>query len=476
MRKDIQRMKLYIPKLFLILTFTCLFCLSAFGQLNDHLALGNPSKARTDLSQPNNYLVTHKGFSLSYNKERGAANWVAWHLEKSNIGKAERTNAFAPDVTLPAEWRIMPTDYTGSGYDRGHLCPSKDRSDTEYNNQQTFLMSNMQPQVPKLNQQTWKYLEDYTRELVNKGYSEAYIYAGCYGDKEKLKNKVTVPTNCFKVVVILPEGENDLKRVDERTRVIAVDMPNDVSVSSRWRTYLTTVDAIEKITGLDFLSSVPKKTQKAIELKTGADDESTEQKSEVRTKSETNKSGETNNKGKTDSSGRKYLLGEKGGCYYLTESGKKSYVDKKFCEGVSTSPENKSDSKPEIKSETKSGNKTDSPKTPAKKSSSKEREYLTGTRGGCYYLTESGEKKYVDKKYCSEVKESTSDEPEDEEKKETKPKEEEPKKDESKQSETKPSEKPDSKGRVYIKGERGGCYYMNGDKKVYVKDKSLCGN
>ncbi len=124
------------------------------------LVLGNPSNASADKTNPDNYLLSHNGFVLSYNKTRGAANWVTWHLSRTDIGAVERTNAFAPDTSLPKDWWIRPSDYVGSGYDRGHLCPSKDRSDTEANNRETFLMSNMQPQAPKLNQKTWKYLED----------------------------------------------------------------------------------------------------------------------------------------------------------------------------------------------------------------------------------------------------------------------------------------------------------------------------
>jgi endonuclease G len=369
-----------MKKLFLILTFTFLFALTAFGQTGDQLALGNPSNAKTDLNRPDNYLVIHQGFALSYNKERGAANWVAWHLEQTDVGKAERTNAFAPDTTLPTEWRILPTDYTGSGYDRGHLCPSKDRNDTEYNNQQTFLMSNMQPQAPKLNQQTWKYLEDYTREIVGQG-NEAYVYAGCYGDRGKLNNKVTIPTGCFKIVVILPVGDNDLKRINQTTRIIAVDMPNDESVSIRWRTYLTTVDEIERKTGFDFLSGVPKKIQKVIESK--KDEESTESQ-----KSETDKTAETKTPTvKTDKSGRQYFLGSRGGCYYLTDWGNKSYVDKKFCSEVK---ESTSTTEPEVK-EIK----------PAEKPDSKDRTYLKGSRGGCYYINSSGKKTYVDRSLCN---------------------------------------------------------------------------
>jgi endonuclease G len=230
------------------------------------LVLGNPSGATADASNdPNNFLLVHNSFILSYNRTRGAANWVTWHLSAADIGDVDRTNAFAPDTALPKDFWIRPSDYVGSGYDRGHLCPSKDRSDTEANNRETFLMSNMQPQSPKLNQKTWKYLEDYSRDLAKN--NEEYIYAGCYGESGRIKDKITIPTNCYKIIVVLAEGENDLKRINRKTRIIAVDMPNDATVSSRWRTYLTTVDDIEEKTGYDFLSTITAKIQAVIEAK-----------------------------------------------------------------------------------------------------------------------------------------------------------------------------------------------------------------
>lgn len=176
------------------------------------LVLGSSSGATADTSgDPNNFLLVHNGFILSYNRTRGAANWVTWHLSAADTGDVDRTNAFAPDTALPKDFWIRPTDYVGSGFDRGHLCPSKDRSDTEASNRETFLMSNMQPQVPKLNQKTWKYLEDYSRDLTKN--DEEYIYAGCYGDAGRIKNKITIPTNCHKIIVVLPEGNGDLKRI-----------------------------------------------------------------------------------------------------------------------------------------------------------------------------------------------------------------------------------------------------------------------
>src|SRR5688572_30272494 len=97
-------------KLHLLIILTMVFGFNAFGQIImpeiEVLTLGNPSKARTDQNQPDNYLVVHYGYSLSYNRSRGAANWVSWHLEKSDIGEVERTNEFAPDLDLPRDWWI----------------------------------------------------------------------------------------------------------------------------------------------------------------------------------------------------------------------------------------------------------------------------------------------------------------------------------------------------------------------------------
>lgn len=249
-----------MKKLQFCLILIVLLSLSASAQPTP--VLGNPSNAGN--TDDNNFLVTHKGYILSYNKERGAANWVMWHISISDIPGGDRSDAFAPDTLLPASWRIKPTDYTGSGFDRGHMCPSADRTDSNANNIETFLMSNMQPQTAKLNRQTWRFLEEYTRAEVKRN-QEAYVIAGCYGSNGRVRNKVTIPTNCFKIVVLLPEGNNDLSRIKTTTRVIAVDMPNTADISQRWRTYRTTVDAIEEATGFDFLSTVPDAIETEIE-------------------------------------------------------------------------------------------------------------------------------------------------------------------------------------------------------------------
>lgn len=233
-----------------------------------HLALGNPSGATGSTSNPNNFLVVRPQFALSYNRGKGGPNWVSWHTDSSDLGTVDRTNAFAPDPLLPAAWRIRPTDYTGSGFDRGHVCPSADRTRTAADNRATFVMSNMLPQTPDLNREVWRKLEEYSRTLVNQG-NEVYVVAGGRGESETIAGgKVNVPTHTWKIIVVLTRGNNDLRRIDANTRVIAVDMPNVTGIRrDPWQKYITTVDEIESSTGYDFLSNVAEDVQAEIEAK-----------------------------------------------------------------------------------------------------------------------------------------------------------------------------------------------------------------
>ena len=240
------------------------------ASVSPHLTLGNPSKATASVRKRNNYLLVKPQFALSYNNARGTPNWVSWHLEASDIGDVERQNDFHPEPDLPDGFkRVTPSDYLRTGFDQGHMCNSKDRSTSAEDNSATFSMANMQPQTPDLNRQVWKRLEDFSRDLAQAG-NELYIVAGCNGGRRTIgrANKVTVPTRCWKVIVVLPEGRNDLSRVNEDTRVIAVIMPNRAGISrDRWQKYIKTVRQVEAATGYNFLSEVPKGIQDVIETK-----------------------------------------------------------------------------------------------------------------------------------------------------------------------------------------------------------------
>lgn len=241
-----------------------------------NMALGNPSQAgKTDL---NNYLIERPQYTLSYNSSKCEANWVSWHLSIAWKGNTPRSADFKPDNALPkAAYHVNTHDYTNSGFDRGHLCPSDDRDGSVPDNEATFYMDNIIPQAPKNNQQTWKALEDYSRTLAASG-NELYIIAGAYGVGGVNKNgelktsiskhKITVPSNVWKIIVVLPNGPNDVKRINTSTRIIAVDMPNTQAVSNHpWEYYKTSIDNIELQTGYDFLSNVSTQIQDVIEAK-----------------------------------------------------------------------------------------------------------------------------------------------------------------------------------------------------------------
>ncbi len=242
-----------------------------------HLLLGNPSNAVADVSSVNNFLIERPQYTLSYSRDRGTPNWVSWYVSKDWLGTADRQDDFRADQSLPADWyKVTATSYTGSGFDRGHNTPSADRTRTVEDNSATFLMTNMIPQAPNHNRQTWANLEDYTRDLVDAG-MEVYVIMGSYGSGGTGSNglaqtidqgRVTVPNRIWKVLVILPEGVNDLSRINSSIRVIAVDTPNNNSISSDWGAYRTTVDAIETATGYDLLSNVADDLQETLERQT----------------------------------------------------------------------------------------------------------------------------------------------------------------------------------------------------------------
>jgi endonuclease G len=212
-------------------------------------------------------------FKLSYNRSKATANWVSWHLDPSWTGTTPRQDDFRADNTLPAGWyQAGSTSYSGSGFDRGHNCPSADRTASVADNSETFLMTNMIPQAPVNNQQTWANLEAYGRTLVGQG-NEVYIIMGCYGvggtgsagSANTINNgNITVPSNIWKVLVVLAQGTNDVGRVTTSTRVIAVNTPN-LNTTGAWGTYRTSVDAIEAATGYDILSNVSTSIQATIE-------------------------------------------------------------------------------------------------------------------------------------------------------------------------------------------------------------------
>lgn len=257
--------KLVIPKFWLVTALILIFLFSGCSTQvseNIHLKFGNPSQANT--RNHSNYLIEKPQYALAYNCTRGTANWVSWQLNRSWLGKVERSNDFRPDLELPQDcYAVRPTDYRGSGYDRGHLVPSGDRTRRKSDNSATFLMSNMIPQSPANNREVWRELEEYSRDLVDQG-KELYIVAGGSGTAKKIaQSKIIVPKYTWKVILVLEQANGE---IDENSRTIAVWIPNSEKVNNTdWQDYIVSVDEVEKKTGYNFFSVLPTGIQRKIE-------------------------------------------------------------------------------------------------------------------------------------------------------------------------------------------------------------------
>jgi endonuclease G len=246
-----------------------------------HLTFGNPSNAVDDVNQFDNYLMEKPEYALSYNRDLGRPNWVSWHLTPEWYGSLARVDTFRADPQVPPDWyRVQGFDFSGSGFDRGHMVPNADR-DKETSvpiNQATYLMTNMVAQAPGNNQGPWAAMENDLRGIADQG-NELYIVAGPQGmggtgsagfANTITNGHVTVPESTWKVVLVLPQAAgNDVSRASCATRSIAVIMPNVDSIrETDWHTYLTTVDAVESLTGYDFFANLPDNVEYCVEAGT----------------------------------------------------------------------------------------------------------------------------------------------------------------------------------------------------------------
>ncbi len=231
---------------------------------SEHVALGVPK----DADSSDDYIVTRKQYVLSYNYKHNTCNWVSWELDKNWYGDAGRySGQFITDKTLPEKYyHVDHEDYTNSGYDRGHMVRSEERTDNEEDNKSTFYLSNILPQTPDLNRGVWLNLEYYCEKLCKEENKKLYVIAGgVFHSSKSIGNGVSVPDSCFKIIVVMNPGDT-FSNVTASTRVIAVMMPNiDGIRKDKWEKYVTTVDQIEASTGYDFLSNVPVGVQKVIE-------------------------------------------------------------------------------------------------------------------------------------------------------------------------------------------------------------------
>lgn len=202
-------------------------------------------------------VIQHTGYTVSYNKEWRIPNWVAYELTREETkGKEKRSDRFTSD---PLAEGGMPTnsDYAHSGYDKGHMAPAADMKWNSKVMKESFYFSNVCPQHPELNRRKWKDLEEKTRDWVIAD-SAIIIICGPVVDKFPRtigSNRVVVPRQFFKVILSLYGAS---------PKAIGFLFDNARSVSPL-KSYAITVDSVEKLTGMDFFAPLPDELEEQLE-------------------------------------------------------------------------------------------------------------------------------------------------------------------------------------------------------------------
>jgi endonuclease G len=219
-------------------------------------------------------LVARDGYVLLHSSLYKIPLWVCEYVEKSQLtGHATRDDKFAPDPLIQAGRRAELVDYVRTGYDRGHQAPAADQTTNPKLKAESFFLSNMAPQKPKLNRNIWKSLEEKARDWA-KTRGSVYIITGpmFYDPKEEVVGKATgvvihkvigphsvaVPTHFYKIVI----GKNSAGKQE----AIGFVMENtSYNPPYDFGQYIKPIEWIEKITGIDFMPGLDRDEKRQLE-------------------------------------------------------------------------------------------------------------------------------------------------------------------------------------------------------------------
>jgi len=205
----------------------------------------------------NHQIVSYTQFTLSYNEQHEQADWVAYELTREEVAvKRKRCDCFRIDRNITTG-SASASDYKYSGYDRGHISPAADNNMSEEANKESFLMSNMSPQLPDFNRKIWKTLESWTRERASI-YGSVYIVTGpVFKDNIGTigKNQVTIPGYYYKAL---------LRSHTSTHYSIAFLIPQHY-VYKEITSYILTIDSLETITGIDFFPTLEDVVENKVE-------------------------------------------------------------------------------------------------------------------------------------------------------------------------------------------------------------------
>lgn len=188
--------------------------------------------------------LKHLNYQTVFSKSLGYPILVEWWNTKNKVEckyPVPRSNLFSADPTM-LEITNLSKYYMGSGMDRGHLSPAADNQCSgPHVADESFYFTNIAPQHPNLNRGEWKDLEIMTRNISSL-HDSVFVRAGCVGTLKKIKDRLSVPTHCWKVLVV--KKTND---------TLAYVFPNKLeTIKNRLHTHKVTLDSVKTLTGLKF--------------------------------------------------------------------------------------------------------------------------------------------------------------------------------------------------------------------------------
>ncbi len=212
--------------------------------------------------EPGDEVITHPGHMLVYSEKHEQPKWTA-HIASPELitGSLARIDSFLPDPQVKTGTAVT-ADYWYSGYDRGHMVPSADMRWNQEALQGTYYYSNISPQLPELNRETWADLEDWGRRYVNFSKCRLFVVTGPVLrdglptlQKADRKNEVSIPEYFFKVIADL-DGD--------APKAIAFVLRN-AKQENPPISYAVPVDSVEKLTGYDFFPALDDAVEARIE-------------------------------------------------------------------------------------------------------------------------------------------------------------------------------------------------------------------
>lgn len=203
-------------------------------------------------------IIEYEGFTIAYNEDHEQAEWVCYLLTKDKLESpvCKRMDNFRPDTNIHYGSADL-SDYKHSGYDRGHLAPAGDMKWSKQAMSESFLLSNMSPQVPAFNRGVWKKLEEKVRDIVLEEDSIVVVTGPVLsnGLKKIGENDVSVPEFYYKIVF-------DISGTDQG--MLAVLLENK-KTSAQLSSSIINIDELEQFTGIDFFPEIADELQDKME-------------------------------------------------------------------------------------------------------------------------------------------------------------------------------------------------------------------